>query len=108
MDDVVFGLPHIIVGSEKINRQTCHVIDPFIPAETTVDTIMHHIKSNGRCESSQNNTFDQRQPDGRSKENKMDIYKNETYNQCNCLNEKFVITGRRFANFFEVVTYSFL
>ena len=93
VDHIVFCFPHKNVRTKKIERQCSKVVDPFIPAETTVTAIMHNVETNSSGETTQCNTLNQRQPYGRRVKHQVNVSSDKTHNKNYRLKVKVKVTG---------------
>jgi hypothetical protein len=98
----VFGLPHEIIRAQEIHRKRSQVIHPFVLTETSVRTIMHHIKTDGGSKATQHQAFHDRPKCGRSKKHQVNVNSQKAYHQDDSFEKQAEIAGRRFAYLLKI------
>ena len=80
---IVLGFPHVHVGTEEVDTDTCQLIEPAFSAEAAMGTIVHDIEANGCGQPTKDDGFQNGKWPKGSEENQVDIYPNKCQNHQN-------------------------
>jgi hypothetical protein len=108
MDDIVLVNPHDHAGSESVYRVSGDVVPELMFAEAAVSSVMHHIETDSGCDSTHDQTLNDRDETGWSEKDEMYIKSDVQSPKQYCLEVKGEISCWGNLIFLKIMIDSFL